>query len=310
VSALDLRTIARRLGGEVQGRAVLAPGPDHSPGDRSLSVRLSHQSPTGFIVHSHSGDDFRVSRDYVSAKLGLGPDAWRTRRPTLYNVQDRTAAWSGSTSCILSTRLDPDRAARIARAIAIWNASGDAHGSIVEMYLAGRGLELPPGADALRYHARTPWREDDGSVIFVGCMIAAMRAIDGDAITSIHRTRLTPDGTKIGRRMLGIVAGAAIKLDADGDVTHGLHVGEGAETCMAARELGLRPCWALGSAGAIAVFPVLPGVECLTILAERDDANRRAVDTCGARWHAAGREVVVVEPASGSDILDALRGAA
>ena len=81
MSALDLRTIARRLGGEISGRQVLAPGPGHSPGDRSLSVRLSHQSPTGFIVYSHSGDDFRVSRDYVAEKLGLGSDAWRRDKP-------------------------------------------------------------------------------------------------------------------------------------------------------------------------------------------------------------------------------------
>ena len=56
---------------------------------------------------------------------------------------------------------------------------------------------------------------------------------------------------------MGPVGGAAIKLDADEDVLGGLHIGEGIETCMAARMLGLRPAWALGSAGEIAKFPVL-----------------------------------------------------
>ncbi len=289
MSVLDLRSIARALGGEVSGRQVLAPGPGHSPRDRSLSVRLSWQAPDGFIVFSHAGDDFASCRDHVRAKLGLSHVA-PTRR-------DAPVAPAPS-----------DHAARIARAVAIWNEASDAHGTVVETYLAGRGLELPPGAGALRYHARTPWRNDDGSVIFVPCMVAAMRTIDGDVLTAVHRTRLTPDGVKLGRRMLGIAAGAAVKLDAD--VTHGLAIGEGIETVLAARQLGFRPAWALASAGAIAGFPVLPGIECLTILAENDDANARAVEECARRWHAANREVTVVSPNFGSDLNDAIRGAA
>src|SRR5262249_36546909 len=38
MTTLDLRTIARALRGEVSGRRVLAPGPQHSPKDRSLCV--------------------------------------------------------------------------------------------------------------------------------------------------------------------------------------------------------------------------------------------------------------------------------
>ena len=141
-------------------------------------------------------------------------------------------------------------------------------------------------------------------------MVAAMRAIDGDVITGIHRTRLTSEGAKVDRRMLGQASGAAIKLDADPEVTMGLHLAEGVETALAGRALGFRPCWALGSAGGIKAFPIVAGVESLTILAEHDDANRRAIDACAGRWHAAGREVIVVEPTTGSDILDAMRGAA
>ncbi len=276
VTALTLRTVAQRLGGEVQGRQVLAPGPGHSLGDRSLSVRLSHQSPTGFIVHSHSGDDFRVSRDYVSAKLGLGLDAWQTRRTTLYNIQDRLEARSGSNLVNNIYEVDPDRAARIARAVTIWNEAGDAHGTVVETYLQSRGLDLPDGSDVLRFHPRCPWRDEDRSeTIRIPAMVACMRAID-----------------------------------ADDAVTMGLTIGEGTETVLAARQLGFRPAWALGSAGAIAKLPILGGIEALTILAERDDANARAVEACARRWHAAGREVIVVEPKSGNDINDAIQGAA
>src|SRR4051794_18444545 len=54
-------------------------------------------------------------------------------------------------------------------------------------------------------------------------------------------------------------------------VTIGLTVGEGVETCLSARQLGLRPAWALGSVRAIRTFPVLSGIEALTILEETDD---------------------------------------
>jgi hypothetical protein len=45
MTALDLRAIARALGGEVSGRRVLAPGPQHSPKDRSLCVKSCRRIP-------------------------------------------------------------------------------------------------------------------------------------------------------------------------------------------------------------------------------------------------------------------------
>jgi hypothetical protein len=69
----SLRQIAHALGGEISGSQVLAPGPGHSAKDRSLSVKLSSTAPDGFIVHSFSGDDPIVCRDYVRGRLGLQP---------------------------------------------------------------------------------------------------------------------------------------------------------------------------------------------------------------------------------------------
>ena len=53
---LTLQQIARALGGEIRGNQVLAPGPGHSPQDRSLAVKLA-DTPDGFVVHSHSPKD-------------------------------------------------------------------------------------------------------------------------------------------------------------------------------------------------------------------------------------------------------------
>jgi putative DNA primase/helicase len=167
--------------------------------------------------------------------------------------------------------------------------------------------------EVLRFHPACPWRDEEADrIIQVLAMLAAMRSIIPDQITAVHRTRLTPDGNKIGRRMLGIAAGAAIEIDGDDTVSMGLTIGEGIETALAARQLGLRPVWALGSVGGIAKFPVLSGIDALTILAERQDdgtpnaASERAVIECGRRWHEAGREVVVIDPPSG-DVNDALQ---
>ena len=99
--------------------------------------------------------------------------------------------------------------------------------------------------------------------------------------------------------MLGIVSRAAIKLDAlDGET---LAIGEGVETGMAARELGFKPTWALGSAGAISFFPLIDGVKRLVILGEAGEASAQAIKICGRRWQGKGRRRVrVVMPNEGS----------
>ena len=69
----NLHSLAAALGGEVSGGQVLAPGPQHSPQDRSLSIKPDAAAPDGFIVHSFSGDDAIACKDYVRKKLGLPP---------------------------------------------------------------------------------------------------------------------------------------------------------------------------------------------------------------------------------------------
>jgi RecA-family ATPase len=70
ISACDL---ARALGGEVCSNKVevLAPGPGHSPSDRSLKVKIGADLPEGYLTHSFAGDDPIVCRDHVREKSGL-----------------------------------------------------------------------------------------------------------------------------------------------------------------------------------------------------------------------------------------------
>ena len=224
--------------------------------------------------------------------------ASRKRAPTQRRRQNRQAPTT--------------RTLRIERARKIWGESVEPRGTIVERYLAGRGLDLSDDIAnrVIRFHPSLAWREsDDDPVILVPAMIAVMRTIFGDEIVAVSCRRLTPDGEKVGKpKFRGAAADAAIKLDGDDEVLGGLYIGEGVETCMSGRRFGLRPSWALASKGQLAKFPVLSGIEVLTILAEPD--AEAEVRDCGQRWHSAGREVLLNRAIGGKDLNDALRGAA
>jgi len=180
--------------------------------------------------------------------------------------------------------------------------------TLVEKYLRDkRRLDLPDelAGTVLRFNPQCPWRnENTGKTDRVPALVVPFRSIDDDSITGVHRIALREDGTKLGRRMLGIVQRAAIKFDVLG--SDSLAIGEGVETAMAARQLGFAPVWALGSVGAISFFPVIAGVKELLMLGESGDASARAIRLCGTRWHRAGRHVRIVMPDSGSDLNDVL----
>ena len=77
--------------------------------------------------------------------------------------------------------------------------------------------------------------------------------------------------------------------------------------------LGFRPAWAVGDANEIRTFPVLAGIEALTILVDHDqnEAGPKAAQECSRRWTAAGREVFRVKPVtSGHDMADIVHGRA
>jgi hypothetical protein len=206
-------------------------------------------------------------------------------------------------------RDDDDLARRHAElARGIWHAARDPRGTLVEDYLRSRGLVLDAAlaGRVLRFHPRCPYRGE-----FLPALIAVFRSLDDNITTAIHRIRLDQGERwpKAERMMLGPVGRAAIKLD--NEVGDTLAIGEGVETCLAARELGIRPTWALGSAGAIERFPVLPSIRTLRILAENDSANEAAREQCGLRWLNAGRRVRVIKPtADCKDLNDLLGGCA
>jgi hypothetical protein len=199
------------------------------------------------------------------------------------------------------TTTDNDR--RVARAIAIWRNAGDPGDTLVEAYLAARALKLPPELHGrvIRFHRACPWRnKQTDKVDFIPAMIVAFTSTTGDEVTAIHRIRLDrPERwPRTERMMLGVTAGAAIKLDAI--VDDKLAIGEGIETALAARELGFAPVWALGSATQIEKFRPIAGIKQLTILGETDQANRQAIERCAQAWIGERHRIFVAMPANGA----------
>jgi hypothetical protein len=190
------------------------------------------------------------------------------------------------------------------RAIAIWNEAIGLEGTLAERYLRGtRRLHIATDLSfVLRFHPLCPF----GPGARLPCLIALFRDIKSDEPRAIHRIALHPDATNAGRKMLGPSAGAAIKLTRDEAITYGLSIGEGIESTLAGMALGFSPAWALGSAGSIRTFPVLAGIDCLTIITDHDEEGKRAANSCRERWTDARREVSIVMSAVENEDLNDL----
>lgn len=249
-------------------------------------------------------------------EVGVGGDALaliqRKQRCSFPDALAWASNWLGAPPAAGSARSETpicqaDDWARLSTALRLWEEARSAHGTVVSSYLHSRGVRLPRCAtDTIRYHPDLyrPGGTCPG-------MLALLRDLRTDDACGIHRTFLTHEGARLEKKMLGRSKAAAIKLCPDHDVTSGLGIVEGIETALSILITGWHPVWALGSAGAIRTFPVLPGVQALTIFADHD-ANRAgedAAEACAQRWVSSGREVTVVTPNScDTDFNDCLGG--
>jgi hypothetical protein len=282
------KQLARALGGEICGNQILAPGPSHSAEDRSLAVKVT---PDGFVVHSFAGDDPIVCRDYVRGRLGLPAfGGSERRRPPRREKREPHRSEQSSADYALK----------------LWGEARDLRGTLAEKYLSGRGILVAEDfGHAIRFHPACPFGKEG-----FPALVSLIRNIETDAPQGIQRTALAPDGKAIKRnrktfRMtLGAAKGGAIKVDLDEHVAMGLCVGEGLESVLTGRQMGYAPAWALLSASGIEEFPILSGLEGLTIFLENDEANRQAANECGLRWREAGRGVFTLEPETGNDLND------
>jgi putative DNA primase/helicase len=196
----------------------------------------------------------------------------------------------------------------------IWAEAQDPRRTLVEHHLALRGLSLPAEAagEALRFHPRCPF----GPGCTTPAIVALVRDIRSNEPIGIHRTALDSLGHKReidgkDRMARGQIGGGAVKLTPDEEVTLGLGIGEGIETSLSLKlmsDWGDSPIWACLSAGALAAFPVLGGIETLVVAVDHDEAGSNAARQAIARWHEAGRETLAITPKRfGADLNDIVR---
>ena len=216
----------------------------------------------------------------------------------------------------------------IAKALPWFHEAGPIDGTLAELYLRlhREMTRLCDLRHVLRFHPRCIFgRDDDGQWLYRPCMLALYRDIATDQPTGVHRFGLNPDGSLIGRKAMGRKRGSCIKLWPDETVTGGLVVGEGCETVLAAamhvthRGTLLQPAWSAIDAPGLKAFPVLPGIEFLTVLADHDNPKHKpdgtiwypgqeAAKACAKRWAKAGVDAEVLTPDRlGSDFNDFIK---
>lgn len=186
-------------------------------------------------------------------------------------------------------------------------------------YLTGRGCAIPE-AHCVRWVPSLKYGPS-------GTEYPALLSLVTDAVTgepiNLHRTWLAADGSgkaPVDRPRLLLKghrkAGGVIRLSADDEVTLGLGIGEGLETCLTIVASGWCPVWCAIDSGNLGSLPVLNGIEALTVFADHDFPNPKtgkragieAAQKCARRWSDAGREArVIVPPVEGDDCNDWLR---
>jgi hypothetical protein len=143
---------------------------------------------------------------------------------------------------------------------------------------------------------------------YLGAIIATMTdPVTAQPTGGISRTYLDTEGLKVGKAK-GLGPAGVVRLSLDEDVLEGLHIAEGLETALALMSRNRRPMWSAGSTPIMVKFPVVSGIECLTIFADHDEngAGLSAAQELQAHWLADGKETHVRRPKSPGDYNDLL----
>jgi Toprim domain len=183
-----------------------------------------------------------------------------------------------------------------------WRVAKPVGGTRASLYLAGRGLRFhDPDGEVLRFADRRARKSPDGRLETHPAMLALLRDVCTGEPCGIVNVYLQPDGRdrlrdRKGKTVSGRSGAAAVMLSDFADTTMGLVICEGVETGISLLMDDLAPVWALGGAGNLAAFPVLGGVEALTIAADAGQPGQEATEKVTRRWSSAGREVAIITP--------------
>lgn len=289
---MTAETIAKALGGRKVGVGWMARCPTHDDCEPSLSIRDADDGKV--LVCCHAGcDQERVIATLRSRGLWTENGPRRFIRP--------------APRAVATSQPDRDDAKRSKAALAIWQSATPAGGSLVEAYLASRGLHLPP-PPTLRFHIGL--KHPSGGIW--PAMVALVTRGSDDTPLAIHRTFLARDGggkapVDPQKMMLGPCRGGAVRLAAPSDV---LMVGEGIETCLAAMRATGHPAWAALSTAGLRNLDLPGDVRDVIVLADGDDPGEAAARDCASRWKRERRRARIARPPQGMDFNDLLIGRA
>jgi hypothetical protein len=283
----DAASIAAALGGRKSGGSWMAPCPAHNDSTPSLSLRNLVDGKV--LVYCHAG----CAQDRVISELR------------------KRGIWPGNTTVTAAPvpadpvprRVGRDEADRSAAALAIWKDAVPARGTLVEAYLASRGLILPPSA-TLRFH---PDLMHPSGGRWPAMVALVTRGCDGVPL-AIHRTFLARDGSSKApvdpeKMMLGPCRGGVVRL---ADPSNLIMVGEGIETCLSALMATSAPAWAALSTSGLRSLELAHHLKDVIVLADSDEAGETAAFECAARWTRQGRRVRIARPPRRMDFNDLL----
>jgi hypothetical protein len=285
---MTAETIARALGGRKAGAGWTVRCPAHD--DFTPSLSICDAGAGKVLVRCHAGcDQERVIATLRS--LGL----WNKSSPRLFSRPGPRA--------VTERQPNQDKATRSEAALAIWQSALLADGTLVETYLASRGLHLPP-PNTLRFHAGL--KHPSGG-IWPAMVALVMRGSDHTPL-AIHRTYLARDGggkasVDPQKMMLGPCRGGAVRLAAAGNV---LMIAEGIETALSAMQATGNPTWAALSTSGLRNLDLPGDVRDVIVLADGDEPGDAAARACAWRWKREGRRVRIAHPPQGMDFNDVL----
>jgi putative DNA primase/helicase len=276
---MNAHDIVRSLKGKWHGSYGTARCPAHKDKAPSLSLSIGADGKT--LVKCHAG----CSQDAVIGAL------------TALNL------WDGKpTNLRPFTPPEPNRNGEYA--MKLWGEALPATGTIVETYLASRGITIPI-PDVLRFHPGL--KHPDGGV-WPAMVAIVQHGVSGEPL-AIHRTFLKPNGSGKApvprqKMMLGPCQEGAVWLSKLGDR---LCVAEGIESALSVLQATGRPTWAALSTSGLRALNLPDKVTKVTICADADEPGEEAAVYAGRRWRGAGLEVKIARPHEGTDFNDQLQ---
>ena len=221
--------LSAALGGRRIGRAWMARCPSHD--DQNPSLAIAQAENGRILIKCHAGCDQATIIEELQAR-GL----WVKNRPCPFmRPAPRAAA---------PRKPNRDDAKRTEAARAIWQAARSANNTLIETYLASRGLHLPP-PPTLRFQ---PGLKHPSGGIWPAMVALVTRGWD-DTPLAIHRTFLACDGGSKAavspeKMMLGPCRGGAVRLAAAAEALM-----NGGDRELPLRHAGDRPPGMGGSLG-------------------------------------------------------------